>query len=198
MTPDSRLPTVFPLITIVSGLPRSGTSMMMRMLQAGGIPLLTDNIRKADRDNLKGYYEYEPVKNTEHDQAWVEQAVGKAVKMATALLEHLPSSYNYSVIIMRRKIEEILASQRQMLIRRGKPTNTISDERMAELSLKHLEQVRAWLSKQAYVRVIEANYNEILKEPMRQAKRISQFLGDTLDAKSMVRVVDPALYRQRS
>jgi len=172
--------------------------MMMRMLQAGGIPLLTDNIRKADRDNLKGYYEYEPVKNTEHDQAWVEQAVGKAVKMATALLEHLPSSYNYSVIIMRRKIEEILASQRQMLIRRGKPANTISDERMAELSLKHLEQVRAWLSKQAYVRVIEANYNEILKEPMRQAKRISQFLGDTLDAESMVRVVDPALYRQRS
>ena len=171
---------------------------MMRMLQAGGIPLLTDNIRKADQDNLKGYYEYEPVKNTEHDQAWVEQAVGKAVKMATALLEHLPSSYNYSVIIMRRKMEEILASQRQMLIRRGKPTNTISDERMAELSLKHLEQVRAWLSKQACVRVIEADYNKILKEPMRQAKRISQFLGDRLDAESMVRVVDPALYRQRS
>jgi len=186
------------VITIVSGLPRSGTSMMMRMLQAGGIPLLTDNIRKADQDNPKGYYEYERVKNIEHDQAWLEQAVGKAVKMATALLKHLPPRYNYSIIIMRRKIQEILASQQHMLIRRGKPTDTISDERMARLSRKHLEQVKAWLGKQPNIRVVEANYNEILKDPGEQAKRVSQFFGDTLDVESMARVVDPALYRQRS
>jgi len=140
----------------------------------------------------------ERVRNIEHDQAWVEQAVGKAVKMATALLKHLPPSYNYSIIIMRRKMEEILASQQHMLIRRGKPTGTISDERMARLSHKHLEQVKTWLGKQPNIRVIEANYNEILKDPMRQAKRIGQFFGDTLDVESMARVVDPALYRQRS
>ena len=184
-------------VTVVSGLPRSGTSMMMRMLEAGGMQLLTDNIRKANQDNPNGYYEYERVKNLAHDQAWLEEAVGKAVKMASALLKHLPEGYSYNVIFMQRKMEEMLASQRQMLIRRGKPTDTISDERMAELSHKHLEQVRSWIEAQPNMNVIYADYNEFLKKPLNHAQRISQFLGNTLDIDGMVRVVDRSLYRQR-
>jgi len=98
-------------IIVVSGLPRSGTSMMMRMLEAAGIQPLTDHIRTADSDNLKGYYEFERVKKLkEGDVAWLSDAQGKAVKIIAALLIELPSNYEYHVLFMRRKMEEILAS----------------------------------------------------------------------------------------
>ena len=126
------------IITIVSGLPRSGTSMMMKMLEAGGMQVLTDHIRTADEDNPKGYYEFERVKQIEHDQAWLPDAQGKVVKMISALLKHLPSSYTYKVIFMRRNIDEILASQKQMLIRRGEPTDVVSDEKLTELFDRHI------------------------------------------------------------
>lgn len=184
-------------ITIVSGLPRSGTSMMMRMLEAGGMQVLTDNMRIADQDNPKGYYEYERVKAIEHDQAWLEEAVGKVVKMASALLQYLPASYNYNVIIMERKIEEILASQQQMLIHRGKTTDTVSDERIAQLSRQHLEQVKTWVAEQGNMNIIVVKYNDILNDPTQQAKKINRFFGNTLDISSMIRVVDHSLYRHR-
>ena len=107
-------------IVVVSGLPRSGTSMMMKMLEAGGIPPVTDELRTADDDNPKGYYEFERVKQMDKgDTAWVADAQGKVVKVISALLKHLPSSHNYQVIFLRRHMSEILASQRKMLIRRG-------------------------------------------------------------------------------
>jgi len=185
------------IITIVSGLPRSGTSMMMMMLEAGGLPVLTDNIRAADEDNPKGYYEFERVKQVEHDQAWLEQAQGKAVKMVSALLKHLPRSYTYKVIFMRRVMGEVLTSQRQMLIRRGKPADTVSDERMADLSRQHLKKVEAWLDEQPNIEILYTSYNEVLKHPAEQAKKVNQFLGDALDVESMVGVVDRSLYHQR-
>ena len=185
------------IVTIVSGLPRSGTSMMMMMLEAGGLPVLTDNIRTADEDNPKGYYEFERVKQVEHDQAWLEQAQGKVVKMVSALLKHLPQSYTYKVIFMRRVMEEVLASQRQMLVRREKPTDTVSDERMADLSRQHLKKVEAWLDEQPNIEILYTSYNEVLKNPVEQAKKVNQFLGNTLDVESMVGVVDRSLYHQR-
>src|SRR2546428_1479705 len=106
-------------ITIVSGLPRSGTSMMMRMLDAGGLPVLVDNIRKADDDNPYGYYEFEPVKRLSSDSSWLREARGKAFKMVYALLYELPKDYDYRVIVMQRKMDEIIASQRAMLCRQG-------------------------------------------------------------------------------
>jgi len=114
-------------ILIVSGLPRSGTSMMMKMLEAGGMAVLTDNIRTADQDNPRGYYEFERVKQIEHDTAWLPEAQGKAVKMIAGLLKHLPADYVYKIIFMQRDMDEVLASQRQMLVRRGKPTDCASD-----------------------------------------------------------------------
>ena len=184
-------------VTIVSGLPRSGTSMMMRMLEAGGMEILTDNIRTADEDNPKGYYEFERVKQIEHDQAWLEHAKGRVVKMISALLKHLPQDYRYKVIFMRRRMEEILASQKQMLVRRGEPTDRVSDEKMAELYRKHLNQVETWIGEQPDLEVIYVSYNETLKNPREQAERINRFLENTLNVESMVSAVDRALYRQR-
>ena len=191
-------PTPTQVVTVVSGLPRSGTSMMMRLLDEGGIPPLTDEIREADKDNPKGYYEFERVKKLdEGDTAWVEDAQGKAVKVISALLKHLPEGYTYKVIFMRRKIEEILASQRQMLIRRGEPTDSASDEELTELFGKHLAQIQAWIDGQPNVEAIHVSYNDVTENPLEQSERINQFLGDTLDVGKMVGVVDQALYRQR-
>jgi len=184
-------------VLIVSGLPRSGTSMMMKMLAAGGLPVLTDEIRSADIDNPQGYYEFERVKQIETDQAWLEEARGKVVKMIAALLKHLPPDYDYQVIFVQRRIEEILASQRQMLIRRGEPIDTISDERMAALFQKHVERVQAWLAEQPNFDVLYVHYNSILEEPLPHARRINEFLGAALDVERMAAVVDPTLYRQR-
>jgi len=185
------------VVAIVSGLPRSGTSMTMKMLEAGGMEVLTDNIRMADEDNPRGYYEFERVKRIEHDQSWLEDAQGKAVKMVAALLKHLPQGYIYKVIFMRRQMEEILDSQRQMLIRRGDPTDAVSDERMAELFRQHLKRVEAWIDEQPNVEVIYVGYNEVLENPAREAEKINQFLGHTLNVENMVSVVDQTLYRQR-
>lgn len=184
-------------ITIVSGLPRSGTSMLMRMLEAGGLPALTDHIRTPDEDNPKGYYEFERVKQIEDDQAWLEDARGKAIKMIAALLKHLPPDYAYKVIFIRRSIQEILASQREMLVRRGEPTDTVSDEKLAGLFHKHVQRVEAWLATQQNIQVLYVDYSDILSDPMGQAKRINTFLGGNLDAAKMAEVVDPRLYRQR-
>ena len=184
-------------VTVVSGLPRSGTSMMMKMLEAGGMQVLTDDVRTADEDNPKGYYEFERVKQIEHDQSWLEDAEGKAVKMVAALLKHLPRGYTYQVIFMRRKVEQVLASQRQMLARKGKPTDAVSDERLTELFRQHLERIEAWLDGQPNIEVIYVSYNEVLENPIEQVKRINQFLGNTFDVENMVGIVDQALYRQR-
>lgn len=185
------------LVTIVSGLPRSGTSMMMRMLEAGGIPVLTDKIREADADNPKGYYEFERVKQIEHDKAWLEDAQGRVVKMISQLLKHLPPRYTYKVVFMRRAMEEILASQHKMLVRRDEQTDKISDEQMAALFRKHLQRVEAWLDEEPNFDVLYISYNDIIAEPVAQAERISEFFDGALDVVAMASVVDPSLYRQR-
>ncbi len=185
-------------IMVVSGLPRSGTSMMMKMLENGGIPPLTDEIREADADNPKGYYELERVKQLKKgDTAWLAEAQGKAVKVIAALLEYLPPPYTYKVIFMRREMEEILRSQKQMLIRRGEATDKVADEEMAGLFQKHLNYVTSWMADQPNFDVIYVSYNDVLQNPAEQAQRINHFLGETLDVEKMVEVIDPNLYRQR-
>lgn len=184
-------------ITIVSGLPRSGTSMMMKMLEAGGLEPLTDNIRGADEDNPKGYFEFERVKQIENDKAWLEDARGRVVKLISALLKHLPPSYTYKVIFMRRAMPEILASQRQMLIRRGEPADTVPDDKMAAMFNKHVAQVEAWLAAQPNIDVLFVSYNDVMKDSRPRAEQINAFLGGALEVDEMVSVVDRALYRQQ-
>jgi hypothetical protein len=184
-------------ITIVSGLPRSGTSMMMKMLEAGGMEVLTDEIRTADEDNPKGYYEFERVKQIESDKAWLPEAQGKVVKMIGALLKHLPPDFAYEIVFMERRIQEVLASQQRMLIRRGEPADAISDERMAALFAKHVKQVKAWIAEQPNVDVLYVHYSDVLADPAEQARHLNRFLGGGLDEKAMAKMVDPKLYRQR-
>jgi hypothetical protein len=184
-------------ITIVSGLPRSGTSLMMRMLGAGGMRLLVDNIRKADEDNPKGYYEFERVKRLKEDSSWLRDARGGAVKMVSALLRDLPSSENYKILFMKRNMIEVLASQKVMLERRGESRNEVSDGEMARLFKKHLAETEKWLEKRENMQVIYISYNDILGEPFQNALAVRRFVGMPLDIDKMVGVVDKSLYRQR-
>jgi hypothetical protein len=185
-------------ITIVSGLPRSGTSMMMKMLAAGGMVVLTDDLRKADKDNPKGYYEFEKVKQIRKDKTWLKEAQDRVVKMVSEFLRHLPRNYDYRIIFMERSMEEILASQRHMHKRRGKPANKAADKKMAALFKKHLKEIKLWLKNQPHIEVIYISYNQVLKDPQSQIKKINQFLDGALDIRAMLKVVDPKLYRQRS
>ena len=185
-------------IIIVSGLPRSGTSMMMKMLEAAGLEILTDNQRSADENNPKGYYEFERVKQLKAgDFDWLSSAPGKVVKIISALLEYLPNQYSYKIIFMRRDMGEVLASQRQMLARDGKPDDQVPDGKLAELYANHLTKIETWLEQQPNMSTLYISYNQALRDPKPEIDRINQFLGGNLAVQSMLRVVDPNLYRER-
>lgn len=185
-------------VIIVSGLPRSGTSMMMRMLEAGGIEILTDGIRKADEDNPKGYYEVELVKTLKNqtDKFWLEDARGKAVKVISALLDTLPQAYRYKVIFMNRSLEEVIASQNKMRTRRGDHSES-ADEEMSRLFQKHLEKVKDWIARQSNFEMIDIDHRGVLENPAHWAGRIKTFLGTEVDVGKMSEVVDESLYRNR-
>ncbi len=185
-------------IVVVSGLPRSGTSMMMQMLEAGGMDVLSDGLRTADEDNRKGYFEYESVKALKTDQSWLPEAGGKAVKIISELLKYLPDTHTYRIIFMQRAMEEILASQRQMLIRRGAPAGAgTGDDGMARIFRKHLDQTETWLSDRPGFRTLYAEHRQILADPAREAARINAFLDHRLDEAAMAAAIDASLYRQR-
>jgi hypothetical protein len=185
-------------IVVVSGLPRSGTSLMMQMLRAGGIPPMTDHERTPDEDNPKGYFEFERVKKLpQGDVNWLDDAVGKAVKIITALLVSLPDSYQYDVIVMRRDMGELLASQQKMLERRGVAANQISDEMMAVSFEKHLQEAYAWMQERVNLRHIDIHYDELVINAQMHISRVVDFLGGGLDTQAMADVVSPELYRQR-
>ena len=185
-------------VTVVSGVPRSGTSMMMRMLEAGGMAVVADQLRQADPDNPQGYYEFERVKQLEKgDQAWVKGAQGKAVKVISALLEHLPATYHYRVIFMDRELAEVLASQRKMLIRRGEDPDRIDEAAIGQLLTTHIAHVKGWLARQPNFKLLAVDYNGMLAAPQQFVTQINQFLDNRLDPIAMVEVIDPALYRNR-
>jgi hypothetical protein len=185
-------------ITIVSGLPRSGTSMMMRMLEAGGMAVVVDNTRPPDADNPYGYYEFEQVKKVKDDASFLDHAHGKALKMVFTLLYDLPQNKTYHIIFMQRNMMEVLMSQRIMLQRHGKSTLQHDDARMGQIFAKHLEEVYAWLAKQTCIEVLYVNYDDVMTSPLQQAQRINRFVGNRLDSRKMAAMVDPTLYRNRA
>jgi hypothetical protein len=184
-------------VTIVSGLPRSGTSLMMQMLQAGGIQLLADGRRASDEHNPRGYFEYEDVKNSRENLSWLEQASGKGVKVIHLLLPHLPTDRNYRVIFMLRDLEEVIASQRVMLKQQGRPTAAMTDASLAGVFEKQLAMVRQWLADRPNFRVMYVNYRDVIDQPTDVSMQINQFLSGNLLVADMAAVVDPVLYRQR-
>ncbi len=184
-------------VTIVSGLPRSGTSMMMRMLEAGGMPVLTDQIRSADTDNPRGYYEFEAVKRTAQDSSWLNRAEGHAVKMVYRLLYDLPDNFDYRVLVMRRDLDEVLASQAKMLRRLGKSDDRISNEQVSRIYRTELSRLDTWLSMQPNIQSLDVDYNRMLVEPASLVVQINGFLGGGLKTEAMTAVVEPSLYRNR-
>jgi hypothetical protein len=186
-------------VIVVSGLPRSGTSMMMKVLEAGGLPVLIDGLRTADTDNPEGYYEFERVKGLDKgDTAWLADAQGKGVKVISALLEYLPPDQPYRTIFMHRQIEEVLRSQRKMLEHRGEVTDAVDDAVLAALFAKHLDKVKSWLAAQPNFVVLDIHYSQILADPLPHVELVNQFLGNSLDEASMAAVINPNLYRNRA
>lgn len=184
-------------IIIVSGLPRSGTSMMMRMLAEGGVPVITDELRRADDDNPRGYFELEVVRKLkEGNTAWLQGASGKAVKVISALLEYLPPNYQYKIIFMERDSKETLASQKKMLEHRGE-TPKMDDEEMEQQFYKHLAAIKPWLVRQPNMEVLYVKYNTLMAEPQPLCNRIEEFLEIPLNKARMLAVPDKQLYRNR-
>jgi hypothetical protein len=184
-------------VTVVSGLPRSGTSLMMQMLHAGGLPVLSDGLRTADDNNQRGYFEYEPVKRLRSDRSWLPQARGQAVKIIHLLLRDLllDGSLHYRIVFMQRPIEEVLASQRAMLLREGKAG---ADAAVLKKAFEgQLAQLDVWLAAQAQVSVLRVPYHRVVSDAHAVAADVNAFLGLDLDTAAMARAVEPALHRQR-
>ena len=185
-------------IIIVSGLPRSGTSMMMQMLEQGGIPVVTDNTRKPDDDNPRGYYELKKVKKIKEDATWLNNCHRKAFKMVSRLLYHLPPDKNYKIIFMRREMSEMLASQKAMLRRQGNSIAEHTDEEMAVAFSEHLQKIENWLARKNNMDVIYIKFSDVIADPIRYAREMNSFLGGGLVIEKMANVVDTSLYRQRN
>jgi hypothetical protein len=185
-------------VVIVSGLPRSGTSMAMKMLHAGGMEVLTDGVRRADEDNPEGYFELERTKELAEagDLRWLHGARGKAVKVISYLLPYLPDDLDYRVVFMIRDLEEILASQARMLERLGEPPGA-SPLEMRQGYVDHLVKIRTILSLRACFAILEIGYLQAIQEPQRVAERLREFVDLPLDADRMARAVNPSLYRNR-
>ena len=183
-------------IIVVSGLPRSGTSMMMKMLEAGGINVVTDMIREADTDNPRGYYEFEQAKKIETDVSWLPAMRGKAFKIVSMLLKKLPKGYQYKVIFMCRDMEETLASQARMLERVGKLEGP-SDDKMAKHFSRHLSDMETWLAGAENFDVLYIQYSDVIASGKASARRIAEFLDRALDVSAMQKVIDVSLYRNR-
>ena len=186
-------------IVVVSGLPRSGTSMCMKMLEAGGVKPVQDGIRAADEDNPKGYFEHERVKELDKggDKSWVKNARGHAIKVISFLLPHLPTDNRYQVVFLHRDYQEVLASQQKMLDRRAEKNET-EDARMIEIYDKHLADVKRILARRDCFDVIYLHYTEVLQDPLSNAKRVAEFLGGDMDPQAMAAAVDPSLWRNRA
>ena len=186
------------MITIVSGLPRSGTSLMMQMLVAGGMSALSDGERHADTDNPRGYLEWERIKRLPSDPGCIAEGEGKVVKVISRLLLSLPAGHEYRIIFMQRPLPEVLASQDEMLRRRGTYKESANPAAISAAFEKHLREVYAWLEGKPHVKTFRAPYHDVLKSPKEVGQQLAQFLGITLDLDAMAQQVDASLYRNRA
>ena len=170
---------------------------MMQMLAAGGMPILTDGERKADDDNPRGYYEWEAIKQLPKQPALIDQAEGRAVKCISQLLLALPVSRSYRIIFMERPLPEVLASQAEMIRRRGTTSAPMDDRALLKAFEGHLKQVEVWLKSKPETSVLRMQYHDVLRDPLRASQGIKEFLALPLDSKAMAAEVVPTLYRHR-
>lgn len=187
------------VIVVVSGLPRSGTSLVMQMLAAGGVEALTDARRSADEDNPKGYYELEAVKRLATDNSWIPEARGKAIKVISHLIPDLPDDETYRIIVVERDLNEVLASQAKMIQRAGRVAPDESAVRRAfEAHGLAFDQL---LKSRPEFRVLHVGYADLVATPAGVVALIAEFIGferaGVLDTKAMEMAIDPTLYRNR-
>jgi hypothetical protein len=186
------------MITIVSGLPRSGTSLMMQMLVAGGMTALSDGERRADIDNPKGYLEWERIKQLPKDSGLIAEAEGKVVKVISQLLLSLPLVHDYRIIFMQRPLSEVMRSQEEMLKRRGTADPTVDPAAITRAFQAHLYEVNTWLNGKPNVAVLRVHYHSLLKEGKETSEKIVAFLNLPLNIEAMAQQVDQTLYRNRA
>ena len=186
------------MITVVSGIPRSGTSLMMQMMAAGGMPVLTDGQRAADENNPRGYFEVESVKSLARNQDVLAQAEGKVVKVVSSLLPNLPKQFEYRIIFMCRPLEEVVSSQNRMLERLGREVPSTPTASVIAAFEQHLRKIRSWLSQQPNIAVLYMDYPAVLEAPEEQIAKIRAFMGRELDSAAMIRQIERSLHRERS
>ncbi len=192
------------MITIVSGLPRSGTSLMMQMLEAGGLAIASDDVRSPDPDNPRGYYELEAVKRIRKDAGFLDEAEGRVVKIVAPLLPALPDRFDYRILFMERDLDEVLASQRTMLERSGRADGGGDDEAMRRALEGELARLKSWLAGRTNVRTLFVAHAELLADPEAVVAKLVAFLAETgegvdpVRVRAMVDVVDPQLHRHRA
>ena len=194
--PPPSLPPLAESVVVVTGLPRAGTSMMMQMLDAGGVPVLTDEHRPADASNERGYFEHQNATRLAKDGAWIGDANGRAVKIVAQLMPHLPQSHAYRVIMMHRPLDEVVASQRKMLTRLGKEGGRMTDDALSSAYMRQVAQVRTLLlhlRKRGVLDVLDVRYHDALADPQGVARRIADFVGGSFDADRAARTIDPSL-----
>ena len=185
-------------IIVVSGLPRSGTSLMMQLLQAAGIPLLTDDHRPPDENNPKGYFEFKAVKSLSTDASWLPLAKGKAVKIISHLLVHLPDHFQYKIIFMNRDLKEIIRSQNKMLDRFGKAKGKLSEAQLAERYALHLHQIHQWLKQRSNISFTDISFNHLIQSPKNEWPKVQGLLNLTVSSQQVLRVIEPKLYRTKN
>lgn len=183
---------------LVSGLPRSGTSLMMQMLEAGGMKIMTDQQRQADDDNPKGYYEWEEIRQLPRNPRLIEKAEGKVVKVISALLPHLPPKHRYKIIFMRRPASEVVRSQHTMITNLGKTVKTDA-EHLEKNQERHVQQLLERFAKSPQIELLEVDYPQLVQAPQDWVERLREFVSPEKlpNVAAMAEVVDPSLYRNR-
>lgn len=193
----SRAGTNFETITVVSGLPRSGTSLLMQMLDKAGMQMFVDNVRQADDSNPKGYFEHEAVKSLARNKAWVNQAVGKVVKVVSHLLFHLPDNYHYKIIFVDRDLSQILKSQQKMLIKKGKNKKESYSITLEMSYKKNLEKVDKWAKTHYNVEILHVNFSNLINNGIVEAKKIIEFLNINAKPEDIAKAIDKKLHRTK-
>jgi len=176
-------------IIIVSGLPRSGTSMMMQILQAGGIDLVVDKKRPADLHNPYGYFEFEKVKNLEQDNSWITDCHGKAIKILFHLLQFLPEEISYKILFMMRDLDDVINSQNKML--QSYNSNLQNNDKIRSIFENEIIQTKQWLKNQRNMDGLFVNYDEVIENRVKSILRISDFLDRKLNRQKMISVINP-------
>jgi len=184
---------------LVSGLPRSGTSLMMQMLDAGGMDIMTDAKREADNDNPRGYYEWEDIRQLPRNPRIIEQAEGKVVKVVSALLPHLPPRHTYKILFMKRPVSEVVRSQHTMITNHGKSVKTDAAHLEKQQDM-HVGQILERLGKAPQIKLLEVAYPELVAQPAGWIDKIRTFIGEDRlpHREAMAAAVDPKLYRNRA